>query len=167
MWCGPKTSKCHWKSHQFGMQSLPPQACEDGGENGHGYDQFMTALFTISSSNDFLPAFSCRIWNDEHASVVTQVVGLHRYVLLSPPAAIIEHVRDGSVVRAQLLPDHYLVTVMLSGVKVGAAAASFPLNTPQGLTQSFIFSHLTILRLFPPTTPTHTHTHRPLRSGSK
>lgn len=34
------------------------------------------------------------------------------------PPAIIEHVRDGSVVRALLLPDHYLVTVMLSGVKV-------------------------------------------------
>lgn len=33
-------------------------------------------------------------------------------------AAIIEHVRDGSVVRALLLPDHYLVTVMLSGIKV-------------------------------------------------
>lgn len=32
--------------------------------------------------------------------------------------AIIEHVRDGSVVRALLLPDYYLVTVMLSGVKV-------------------------------------------------
>uniref|UniRef100_A0A8C2ZTI9 Staphylococcal nuclease domain-containing protein n=1 Tax=Cyclopterus lumpus TaxID=8103 RepID=A0A8C2ZTI9_CYCLU len=34
-----------------------------------------------------------------------------------PINAIIEHVRDGSVVRALLLPDHYLVTVMLSGVK--------------------------------------------------
>lgn len=33
--------------------------------------------------------------------------------------AIIEHVRDGSVVRALLLPDYYLVTIMLSGVKVG------------------------------------------------
>lgn len=33
-------------------------------------------------------------------------------------AAIIEHVRDGSVVRALLLPDYYLVTVMLSGIKV-------------------------------------------------
>ncbi|XP_077853384.1 staphylococcal nuclease domain-containing protein 1 isoform X3 [Macaca mulatta] len=32
-------------------------------------------------------------------------------------AAIIEHVRDGSVVRALLLPDYYLVTVMLSGIK--------------------------------------------------
>lgn len=32
--------------------------------------------------------------------------------------AIIEHVRDGSVVRALLLPDYYLVTVMLSGIKV-------------------------------------------------
>lgn len=34
-----------------------------------------------------------------------------------PVNAIIEHVRDGSVVRALLLPDNYLVTVMLSGVK--------------------------------------------------
>lgn len=34
------------------------------------------------------------------------------------PLAIIEHVRDGSVVRALLLPDYYLVTVMLSGIKV-------------------------------------------------
>lgn len=41
------------------------------------------------------------------------------YILLSfLPTAIIEHVRDGSVVRALLLPDYYLVTVMLSGVKV-------------------------------------------------
>lgn len=35
--------------------------------------------------------------------------------------AIIEHVRDGSVVRALLLPDYYLVTVMLSGIKVNTA----------------------------------------------
>uniref|UniRef100_A0A674A7W8 Staphylococcal nuclease domain-containing protein n=1 Tax=Salmo trutta TaxID=8032 RepID=A0A674A7W8_SALTR len=34
-----------------------------------------------------------------------------------PVNAVIEHVRDGSVVRALLLPDYYLVTVMLSGVK--------------------------------------------------
>lgn len=40
------------------------------------------------------------------------------YILFFLPAAIIEHVRDGSVVRALLLPDYYLVTVMLSGVKV-------------------------------------------------
>ena len=32
-------------------------------------------------------------------------------------SAIIEHVRDGSVVRALLLPGHHLVTVMLSGIK--------------------------------------------------
>lgn len=38
-------------------------------------------------------------------------------------AAIIEHVRDGSMVRALLLPDYYLVTVMLSGIKV-----SFPMG---------------------------------------
>uniref|UniRef100_A0A8C4STL7 Staphylococcal nuclease domain-containing protein n=1 Tax=Erpetoichthys calabaricus TaxID=27687 RepID=A0A8C4STL7_ERPCA len=34
-----------------------------------------------------------------------------------PINAIIEHVRDGSIVRALLLPDYYLVTVMLSGIK--------------------------------------------------
>lgn len=34
-----------------------------------------------------------------------------------PVNAIIEHVRDGSVVRALLLPGHHLVTVMLSGIK--------------------------------------------------
>ncbi|NP_001079606.1 staphylococcal nuclease and tudor domain containing protein 1 S homeolog [Xenopus laevis] len=34
-----------------------------------------------------------------------------------PVNAIIEHVRDGSVVRALLLPDCYIVTVMLSGIK--------------------------------------------------
>lgn len=34
-----------------------------------------------------------------------------------PVNAIIEHVRDGCMVRALLLPDHYLVTVLLSGVK--------------------------------------------------
>ncbi|KAG8440117.1 hypothetical protein GDO86_006056 [Hymenochirus boettgeri] len=30
---------------------------------------------------------------------------------------VIEHVRDGSVARALLLPDYYMVTVMLSGIK--------------------------------------------------
>ncbi|XP_075455394.1 staphylococcal nuclease domain-containing protein 1 isoform X2 [Ascaphus truei] len=34
-----------------------------------------------------------------------------------PVNAVIEHVRDGSVVRALLLPDFYMVTVMLSGIK--------------------------------------------------
>ncbi|MGH0177707.1 UNVERIFIED_CONTAM: hypothetical protein FKN15_076369 [Acipenser sinensis] len=34
-----------------------------------------------------------------------------------PVNAVIEHVRDGAVVRALLLPDYYLVTVMLSGIK--------------------------------------------------
>ncbi|MGH0189507.1 UNVERIFIED_CONTAM: hypothetical protein FKN15_035748 [Acipenser sinensis] len=36
-----------------------------------------------------------------------------------PVNAVIEHVRDGAVVRALLLPDYYLVTVMLSGIKNG------------------------------------------------
>ena len=32
--------------------------------------------------------------------------------------AVIEHVRDGSTVRAFLLPDFYHVTLMMSGVRV-------------------------------------------------
>ena len=34
-----------------------------------------------------------------------------------PVPAVIEHVRDGSTLRAFLLPDMYHVTVMLSGVR--------------------------------------------------
>lgn len=34
-----------------------------------------------------------------------------------PVQAVIEHVRDGSTLRAFLLPDMYHVTVMLSGVR--------------------------------------------------
>lgn len=49
--------------------------------------------------------------------------------------AIIEHVRDGSVVRALLLPDYYLVTVMLSGIKVR------PLDYGVGLGFGEVFSH--------------------------
>jgi staphylococcal nuclease domain-containing protein 1 len=35
-----------------------------------------------------------------------------------PIKAIIEHVRDGSTVRAFLLPDFYHITLMISGIKV-------------------------------------------------
>ena len=35
-----------------------------------------------------------------------------------PVKAVIEHVRDGSTVRAFLLPDFYHVTVMMSGIRV-------------------------------------------------
>ena len=35
-----------------------------------------------------------------------------------PINAVIENVRDGSTVRAFLLPDYYHVTLMMSGVKV-------------------------------------------------
>ena len=35
-----------------------------------------------------------------------------------PISAIIENVRDGSTVRAFLLPDYHHVTLMMSGVKV-------------------------------------------------
>ena len=35
-----------------------------------------------------------------------------------PVSAIIENVRDGSTVRAFLLPDYHHITLMMSGVKV-------------------------------------------------
>lgn len=35
-----------------------------------------------------------------------------------PVKAIIEHVRDGSTVRAFLLPDFYHITLMISGIRV-------------------------------------------------
>ena len=37
---------------------------------------------------------------------------------MKPISAIIENVRDGSTVRAFLLPDFYHITLMMSGVKV-------------------------------------------------
>jgi hypothetical protein len=37
-----------------------------------------------------------------------------------PIKAVIEHVRDGSTVRAFLLPDFYHITLMLSGIRVSA-----------------------------------------------
>ena len=35
-----------------------------------------------------------------------------------PIKAVIEHVRDGSTIRAFLLPDFYHITLMISGIKV-------------------------------------------------
>ena len=35
-----------------------------------------------------------------------------------PTSAIVEHVRDGSTVRAFLLPDFHYVTLMVSGIRV-------------------------------------------------
>ena len=40
-----------------------------------------------------------------------------------PISAIIENVRDGSTVRAFLLPDYHHVTLMMSGVKVSTTFA--------------------------------------------
>ena len=40
--------------------------------------------------------------------------------------AVIEHVRDGSTVRAFLLPDFYHVTVMMSGVRVSTSVSDIP-----------------------------------------
>lgn len=42
-------------------------------------------------------------------------VDKHQY---KPIKAIIEHVRDGSTVRAFLLPDFYHITLMISGIRV-------------------------------------------------
>ena len=39
-----------------------------------------------------------------------------------PIKAVIEHVRDGSTVRAFLLPDFYHITLMLSGIRVSAVS---------------------------------------------
>lgn len=35
-----------------------------------------------------------------------------------PVQAVVEHVRDGSTVRAFLLPDFYHITLMVSGIRV-------------------------------------------------
>lgn len=62
----------------------------------------------------------CRV-NVSELGVVKDIGPVPSRMCSRSPAsfpAIIEHVRDGSVVRALLLPDYYLVTVMLSGVKV-------------------------------------------------
>lgn len=37
-----------------------------------------------------------------------------------PIKAVIEHVRDGSTIRAFLLPDFYHVTVMITGIRVSS-----------------------------------------------
>ena len=42
-----------------------------------------------------------------------------------PVSAIIENVRDGSTVRAFLLPDYHHITLMMSGVKVRMTCYSF------------------------------------------
>ena len=36
-----------------------------------------------------------------------------------PVTAVVEHVRDGTTIRAFLLPDFYHITLMMSGVRVG------------------------------------------------
>jgi hypothetical protein len=40
-----------------------------------------------------------------------------------PIKAVIEHVRDGSTVRAFLLPDFYNITLMICGIKVSIIIA--------------------------------------------
>lgn len=42
-----------------------------------------------------------------------------------PVKAIIEHVRDGSTVRAFLLPDFYYITLMISGIRVSRSMSHF------------------------------------------
>lgn len=36
----------------------------------------------------------------------------------APIKAVVEHVRDGSTIRAFLLPDFYHITLMISGIRV-------------------------------------------------
>nr|QBI71278.1 ebna2 binding protein P100 [Liposcelis bostrychophila] len=50
-------------------------------------------------------------WNVEHVRHF-----LDKYEK-KPVQAIIEHVRDGSTVRALLLPDHYMITLMMTGIR--------------------------------------------------
>uniref|UniRef100_A0A671LI60 Staphylococcal nuclease domain-containing protein 1 n=1 Tax=Sinocyclocheilus anshuiensis TaxID=1608454 RepID=A0A671LI60_9TELE len=50
-------------------------------------------------------------------SIVYSGFSENQITLSSFVLSIIEHVRDGSMLRALLLPDYYLVTVMLSGIK--------------------------------------------------
>ena len=50
-----------------------------------------------------------------------------------PVSAIIENVRDGSTVRAFLLPDYHHITLMMSGVKVRITWCSV-LGSALGLT---------------------------------
>lgn len=52
------------------------------------------------------------IWDVETPRVLVDKMGG------KPVKAVIEHVRDGSTVRAFLLPDFYHVTVMMSGIRV-------------------------------------------------
>lgn len=42
-----------------------------------------------------------------------------------PVQAIVEHVRDGSTIRAFLLPSFHYVTVMMSGIRVSQPASFF------------------------------------------
>ena len=42
-----------------------------------------------------------------------------------PVKAVVEHVRDGSTIRAYLLPDFYHVTLMVSGIRVSSLIGSF------------------------------------------
>uniref|UniRef100_A0A671LBU8 Staphylococcal nuclease domain-containing protein 1 n=1 Tax=Sinocyclocheilus anshuiensis TaxID=1608454 RepID=A0A671LBU8_9TELE len=53
------------------------------------------------------PAQSCSLWP----------LNFFYFFIYLFFTSIIEHVRDGSMLRALLLPDYYLVTVMLSGIK--------------------------------------------------
>jgi len=42
-----------------------------------------------------------------------------------PIQAVVEHVRDGSTIRAFLLPDFYHITLMVSGIRVGSKLLFF------------------------------------------
>lgn len=56
-----------------------------------------------------------------------------------PVKAVIEHVRDGSTVRAFLLPDFYHITLMISGIRVSNSSKTNIITLTPFFTVSFLF----------------------------
>uniref|UniRef100_A0A1I8PTZ6 Staphylococcal nuclease domain-containing protein 1 n=1 Tax=Stomoxys calcitrans TaxID=35570 RepID=A0A1I8PTZ6_STOCA len=63
---------------------------------------------TSANSNDHVRQIK---WTQDNPSQIVELFGG------KPVKAIIEHVRDGSTVRAFLLPDFYYITLMISGIR--------------------------------------------------
>lgn len=117
VWLGLRLPACSgvlWLACKWLLGPACPQTCT------HGAARCCDALLGFvrarrSQCGDTWP------WGGRGAALALQLLlspSVASTNLCSRPAAIIEHVRDGSVVRALLLPDYYLVTVMLSGIKV-------------------------------------------------
>lgn len=117
VWLGLRLPACSgvlWLACKWLLGPACPQTCT------HGAARCCDALLGFvrarrSQCGDTWP------WGGRGAALALQLLlspSVASTNLCSHPAAIIEHVRDGSVVRALLLPDYYLVTVMLSGIKV-------------------------------------------------